>query len=109
MNNLKTKFSNKFNKRIAIKTACISTVLMLAATSAYASGATPGMDTFDGVIDVVATWLGRIGLVVAFFGAVQLALGFKNDDADGKVRGMKTLASGFLVYGITQSMSLFLL
>ena len=55
----------------------------------------------------VARWLGRIGLVVAFFGAVQLALGFKQDDADGKIRGMKTLASGFLVFGITQSLSLF--
>lgn len=109
MTNLKTKFSNKINKKMVIKTALLSTFLMLTATSAYASSATPGMDTFDGVIDVVATWLGRIGLVVAFFGAVQLALGFKNDDADGKVRGMKTLASGFLVYGITQSMSLFLL
>lgn len=111
MKNLKSKFSAKFYKNVAIKTACIALVLMVAATSAYASGssAPAGMSTFDGVIDVVSTWLGRIGLVVAFFGAVQLALGFKNDDADGKVRGMKTLASGFLVYGITQSMSLFLL
>lgn len=109
MKNPNSKFSSKNNKKYLIRTTSIALVLMLAATSVYASGSPAGMDTFDGVIDVVATWLGRIGLVVAFFGAVQLALGFKNDDADGKVRGMKTLASGFLVYGITQSMSLFLL
>lgn len=109
MNNLKSKFSNKINGLNLTRTTTLALVLMLAATSVYASGSPAGMATFDGVIDVVATWLGRIGLVVAFFGAVQLALGFKNDDADGKVRGMKTLASGFLVYGITQSMSLFLL
>lgn len=109
MKNHNSKFSPKNNKKYLIRTTSIALVLMLAATSVYASGSPAGMATFDGVIDVVATWLGRIGLVVAFFGAVQLALGFKNDDADGKVRGMKTLASGFLVYGITQSMSLFLL
>lgn len=108
MKNLKSKFSGKFNKNVAIKTACIALVLLTAASSAYASGSTPsGMSTFDGVIDVIATWLGRIGLVVAFFGGVQLALGFRNDDADGKVRGMKTMASGFLVFGLTQTLSLF--
>lgn len=106
MNNLKTKFFNVFNQNVGIKSICIAVVLMLVATSAYAADPV-GMDKLDGVIDVIATWLGRIGLIVAFFGAVQLALGFKNDDADGKVRGMKTLASGFLVYGITMSLPLF--
>lgn len=108
MKNLKTKFSNVFKKNLGIKSVCIAFVLMLAANSVYAAAGDPvGMDKLDTVIDVIATWLGRIGLIVAFFGAVQLALGFKNDDADGKVRGMKTLASGFLVFGITQSLPLF--
>ncbi|WP_235847541.1 hypothetical protein [Paenibacillus tuaregi] len=104
--NLKTKFVNLFNSNTLVKSACIALVLILSATNVYAADPV-GMDKLDSVIDVVATWLGRIGLIVAFFGAVQLALGFKNDDADGKVRGMKTLASGFLVFGITQSLSLF--
>lgn len=108
MNNLKTKFSAIFTNKVALKSVCIAVVLMLVATSAFAAPGDPaGMDKLDGVINVIATWLGRIGLIVAFFGAVQLALGFKNDDADGKVRGMKTLASGFLVFGITQSLGLF--
>lgn len=105
---LNSVFSNVFTKGIIIKTASFALVLMLVTTNAYAATASPaGMDSFDKVIDVIATWLGRIGLVVAFFGGIQLALGFKNDDADGKVRGMKTLASGFLVYGLTQSLALF--
>jgi hypothetical protein len=94
-----------FKKPVVMKTTMFSLVLMLTATQAFAADA--GMDSFDSVVDVVARWLGRIGLVVAFFGAVQLALGFKQDDADGKIRGMKTLASGFLVFGITQSLNLF--
>lgn len=98
-----------FNKPVVMKAAMFSLVLLLTATQAFASTPTvdAGMSSFDSVVDVVARWLGRIGLVVAFFGAVQLALGFKQDDADGKIRGMKTLASGFLVFGITQSLSLF--
>lgn len=106
--NLKTMFPNLFTKEIALKSFCITVVMLLVVTSAYAAEGDPvGMDKLDAVINVIATWLGRIGLIVAFFGAIQLALGFKNDDADGKVRGMKTLASGFLVFGITQSLSLF--
>jgi hypothetical protein len=36
-----------------------------------------------------------------------MSLGFKNDDADSKVRGLKTLVSGFMVFGISQSLDLF--
>ncbi|WP_433946997.1 hypothetical protein [Paenibacillus sp. SN-8-1] len=106
-NTLKTKLSNLFTSEKMVKSACLALVLLFSATSVYAAPASAGMDKFDSIIGVIATWLGRIGLVVAFFGAVQLALGFKQDDADGKVRGMKTLAAGFLVFGITQSLSLF--
>lgn len=82
-------------------------LLTIASVAGATSGDPAGLDKLDKLIEVIATWLGRIGLIVAFFGAVQLALGFKGDDADGKIRGMKTLAAGFLVWGITQSLSLF--
>lgn len=106
MKNLKTKMMTIIKNTLFLKSAIFTLVLTLNVTThIFASDA--GMDSFDNIIDVIARWLGRIGLVVAFFGAVQLALGFKQDDADGKIRGMKTLASGFLVFGITQSLSLF--
>ncbi|OMD35660.1 hypothetical protein BSK52_26535 [Paenibacillus odorifer] len=108
MKNMKvtvTKALAVLKKPVVMKAVMFSLVLLLTANQAFAADA--GMDSFDSVVDVIARWLGRIGLVVAFFGAVQLALGFKQDDADGKIRGMKTLASGFLVFGITQSLSLF--
>lgn len=59
-----------------------------------------GHQRIDIVIQWIVGWVAKIGLVVAFFGGVQVALGFMNDDADAKVTGMKTLAAGFMVYGI---------
>lgn len=61
---------------------------------------TMGHQRIDIVIQWIVSWVAKIGLVVAFFGGVQVALGFMNDDADAKVSGMKTLAAGFMVYGI---------
>ena len=40
--------------------------------------------TFNTVIEFIVDWVARIGLVVGFIGAVQFALGFKDDSADGK-------------------------
>lgn len=59
-----------------------------------------GMSRIDAVIAWIVSWAAKIGLVVAFFGGIQVALGFMNDDADSKVAGMKTLAAGFMVFGL---------
>lgn len=59
-----------------------------------------GQQRIDIVIQWIVGWVAKIGLVVAFFGGIQVALGFMNDDADAKVTGMKTLAAGFMVYGL---------
>lgn len=62
--------------------------------------ATFGFERIDQVIAWIVAWVAKIGLVVAFFGGIQIALGFMNDDADSKVAGMKTLAAGFMVFGL---------
>ena len=61
-----------------------------------------GVQLLNNVIGWVANWAGKIGLVIAFFGGLQTAMGFMNDDADAKVRGLKTMASGFMVWGICE-------
>lgn len=65
------------------------------ATSAAAGGG-EGVETFNTVVEFIVDWVARIGLVVGFIGAVQFALGFKDDSADGKTRGLMCLASGFI-------------
>lgn len=66
-----------------------------------------GTDKLNKVVGWLAGWAGKIGLVVAFFGALQTVLGFMNDDADSKVRGLKTMAAGFMVWGIALSVNMF--
>ena len=85
----------------------------IVATVTAPSGGTSGSGTVDGeaafnsVIGFFATWIGRIGLVVAFVGGVMFALAIKNDDAEAKTRGLMTLASGFVVFALTLSLNLF--
>lgn len=92
------------NKKIKIISI---TVVMVFLMSKMVFAADASTEALDNVVNWMATWVGRIGLVVAFFGGIQTSLGFKNDDADAKVRGLKTLASGFMVFGVSKSLDLF--
>ena len=116
-NSVKRAFSAvgaKLNRIVATVTAML-TVTLMTTVSAFAapSGGTIGSGTVDGeaafnsVIGFFATWIGRIGLVVAFVGGVMFALAIKNDDAEAKTRGLMTLASGFVVFALTLSLNLF--
>jgi hypothetical protein len=74
------------------------------------NAATPSQDadqTFLDLIGFFATWFGRIGLVVGFVGAIMFGLAIKDENADGKQRGLMTMISGFVVFAITLSLDLF--
>ena len=85
----------------------------LGATPAGGEGAASGSgsanaDTaYQSVVNVIITWVRRIGAFVAFIGGVLLALGFKTDDADKKENGVKTMVAGFVVWAICGSIGLF--
>ena len=88
----------------------LSTVFGITAFADAGGGGTGGGDgvsTFNTVIEFIVDWVARIGLVVGFIGAVQFALGFKDDSADGKTRGLMCLASGFIVYAVAKAYSMF--
>ena len=55
-----------------------------------ADGSSEGVETFNTVVQFIVDWVARIGLVIGFIGAVQFAMGFKDDSADGKTRMRKT-------------------
>lgn len=100
----------KRKKMFAALTTAL-TMSMMSAVTAFADDAGLGGDAgeaqFNAVISFFAVWIGRIGLVVGFIGAVMFALAIKNDDADAKTRGLMTMASGFVVFAVTQALSLF--
>ena len=97
-------------KRITTAVTTSAMMWMLTATSAFAEAAPAGGDgeaMFNSVIGFFAQWIGRIGLVVGFIGAIMFGLAIKNDDADAKTRGLMTMASGFVVFAITKALNLF--
>ena len=77
------------------------------ADEADAAAGGEGVETFNTVIEFIVDWVARIGLVVGFIGAVQFALGFKDDSADGKTRGLMCLASGFIVFAVAKAYNMF--
>lgn len=111
-NPIKRFFSavNAKRKKIALSISTTLTMAMMSAVTAFADDAAPAVDgeaAFNNVIGFFATWIGRIGLVVAFVGGIMFALAIKNDDAEAKTRGLMTLASGFVVFALTLSLDLF--
>ena len=112
----RTKLSRVYSKiqKGVLTVNVMFTMIMLSAVNAFAAAEGGGSDfgnageaEFNKVIEFFATWIGRIGLVVGFVGAVMFALAIKNDDAEAKTRGLMTLASGFVVFAVTQALGLF--
>ena len=106
--------ANAKRKKVMLSLSTMVTMAMVSTVPAFAEGeggggggAVDGEAAFNQVIGFFATWIGRIGLVVAFVGGVMFALAIKNDDAEAKTRGLMTLASGFVVFALTLSLDLF--
>lgn len=111
-NPIKRFFSaiNAKRKKIALSITTTLTMAMMSAVTAFAEdggNVVDGEAAFNNVIGFFATWIGRIGLVVAFVGGIMFALAIKNDDAEAKTRGLMTLASGFVVFALTLSLDMF--
>ena len=68
---------------------------------------TDGDTQFKAVVEFFAKWIKRVGLLVAFVGAVMFALAIKNNDAEQKQNGLLTLVAGFVVSAICQAISMF--
>lgn len=103
---------NAKRKKAMLSLTTMVTMAMMTTISAFADGegeggVVNGEAAFNSVIGFFATWIGRIGLVVAFVGGIMFALAIKNDDAEAKTRGLMTLASGFVVFALTLSLDLF--
>ena len=49
---------------------------------------------------LIGTWVTRLGAVVMFVGGIMFGLGWKNDDAEQKSRGISTLIAGAIVTAV---------
>lgn len=96
--------------RVIILTFITLLIINMTVFAGNVGATNPTGDTvndFDTIVKFIAGWIGKIGLVVAFLGAVQFGFAFKNDDADGKTKAIRTLASGFIVFALTQALHMF--
>lgn len=94
------RYMMKLINRIATAIMTVCMIATMGITAFAVDGSTNDATSFNTVVDFIVTWVQRIGYVIGFIGAVQFGLAFKNDDADGKQRGLMTLASGFIVVAI---------
>lgn len=104
----------KKKKAAKLFVSLATTALMLAVFTvvACAAGGAPAGDTgaeaaYQSTINFFITWFRRVGMVVAFVGAIMFALAIKNDDADRKQAGLVTMVAGFVVVALCAASSMF--
>ena len=70
-------------------------------------GASSADSSFKTVIEFFVKWIGRIGGVVAFVGAVMFALAIKNNDAEAKQSALLTMIAGFVAAAVAATSNMF--
>lgn len=55
----------------------------------------------------LSTWIGRVGGLVAFIGAIKLALSIKNDDAREQIQAALIMVSGFMIQAAIGNLGVF--
>lgn len=63
---------------------------------------------WEKVIGFIIPWIKRLGGVVILIGAIEFGLAWKNDDAEGKTKGMRTIIAGCIVTAVGYSAKTFL-
>ena len=97
---------NKKDLQRFLLTGMIMILILLPQLTFAAPVDTSKVDTI--INDVVVPWVQKIGFLIAFIGGIMFALGWRNDDADSKARGLQTLVSGFMVAAVALSYNLFI-
>lgn len=106
MKEIKRKKKMSFNKKQLIVNIILILIVVMG-NVAFAEGAVDTKKIDDLIKEVIVPWVQKIGLVIGFIGGIMFALGWRNDDADSKSRGLQTMISGFMVAGVATSYDLF--
>ena len=64
-------------------------------------------EVFRDNIDFFSKWISRIGGIVAFIGAVKLAISVKSDDAKEQFTALMTMVAGFMIVSAVNNMTIF--
>ena len=97
----------QFTILMCIIFACSPANMVYATTAPSATG-DAAAQKWDSVIGFVTPWIQRLGGVVILIGAVEFGIAFKNDDAEAKTKGMRTVIAGCIVFAVGLSSDIFL-
>ncbi len=105
------KLMNQKNKKFAKVFTVLFTIAVvtsLTALTAFAAGGAGGSEAaYQSTIEFFITWIRRIGMMVAFVGAIMFALAIKNNDAEQKQAGLITMIAGFIVAALCAASDMF--
>lgn len=90
--------TKKWGKYLLVLPVVISLCTMTVCAS---SGTDKDPNEFiNKIIELLELWIPRLGGMVIVVGGIQLGLGFKDDNQDGKTRGMQCMIGGAIVAAI---------
>ena len=58
-------------------------------------------------IEFLSLWIGRLGGIIAFIGAVKFALSIKSEEANEKIQSVLIMVSGFMIVSAVNNLDLF--
>jgi len=90
----------KNNKLLAKLKIGMYAGLATAMTTYNAYAVNDGETQFNNVLEWILGWIGKIGIVIAVWGAVQVGLSFSTEDAGQRRKGILELISGLMVMAI---------
>ncbi|MDR2650649.1 MAG: hypothetical protein LBB94_13180 [Clostridiales bacterium] len=105
---MKLKFSGFWSKYAPVIICVLFLAFVFSTRTVLASGTTDPDSLWKTVTDLIEKWVTRLGAVVMFVGGVMFGLGWKNDDAEGKSRGVSTMVAGGIVIAVAAVSSSFL-
>ena len=93
----------------AVDLPSVSTVMMAGTAPAAGTGGTGSTadSSFKTVIEFFVKWIGRVGGVIAFVGAIMFALAIKNNESDSKQNALLTMIAGFVAAAVAAASNMF--
>jgi len=96
-----------FLHRNAHLAALVLLVAFVFPDTVLASGTVRAESLWSVIATLINTWVTRLGGVVMFVGGIMFGMGWKNDDAEQKSRGVSTLIAGAIVTVVASMTGIF--
>lgn len=101
--NFAVKSTNVVGKLMTKKVGKVLVTLPLALSMCAITVCAEGADadgTIKEIVSQLKDWIPRLGAMIVVVGGIQMGIGFKDDDATGKTRGMQCMIGGAIVAAI---------